>query len=66
MRHADQAREIVEDVAALRPDTPGLLAMAQVHALLAIAEAIEGWQAPGEPEPPSIPFDLTKEGQQWP
>lgn len=55
MSNAKKARELAHD----KPAT------AQVYALLAIAEAIDNWKPPGEPEPEPVPFEQTKEGWKW-
>lgn len=57
MSHRERAEKLVGEV-----HDPGQAAL--IHALLAVVDAIDALDAPGEPEP-EVPFEQTKEGWKW-
>lgn len=61
----DAAAALLDKVNLDRADAALVVAAAQVHALLAVAEAIEASAMPAEPVKPPVPFEQTREGWTW-
>lgn len=61
--HFARAEELLAEVDAGRVD-PSLVVLAQAHATLAVAAAIETWRPPQEQDPPP-PEGQTKDTWKW-
>ena len=64
MTHVEFVHDLLSSLT--KPTDPATaIALAQVHATMALVEAIEDWKPPGDPEPEPVPYAQTREGWRW-
>ena len=64
MTHTEFVHDLLSTLT--KPSDPATtIALAQVHATMALVEAVEGWRTPVDPITPAVPFEQTREGWRW-
>lgn len=64
LSHAERAEELLAQLGSANADSLLLAQMAQVHATLALVDAVESWRPPVEEDQP-IPPGQTKDTWKW-
>lgn len=63
MTHAEFVHDLLSGLT--KPTDPATaIALAQVHATMALVEAVENWSPPSDEEP-AVPFEQTRAGWKW-
>jgi hypothetical protein len=64
LTHAEFVRDLLSTLT-YPTDPATTIALAQVHATMALVDAIDGWQPLPPPEPDPLPVEQTRAGWRW-